>query len=127
MTEFENHVFNQNISIARGRNPGFQEEMLPYDRIDKPPYKGHKHSGECFPGHCPHCGSGDLTLYGTMHGGYSQDWEQGMPGPYRPHPDEAQQVDLFECRTCEIRFIVQFGNDPPGFLISERVATDTRL
>jgi hypothetical protein len=113
MTDIETLTFTNNVGTARDRNPGYKEEILPYDEIDKPPYKGHKHSGECFPGHCPHCGGGNLRLYGTMHGGYSQEWQQGMPGPYRPIPDEAQHVDLFECVPCEVRFFIHYEDDPP--------------
>ena len=113
MNDIENLTFNQNVFMARERNPEFTEEILPYDQIDKPPYKGHKRAGERFPGYCPHCEGGDLTLYGTMHGVYSQEWQQGVPGSYRPYPDWAPHIDLFECRTCRTRFIIQFGDDPP--------------
>jgi hypothetical protein len=77
----------QNVALARDRNPDFEEEILPFNELntflDEVLYE------------CPHCGDGNVTLYGTMHGCYSQEWQRGMPGPFRPEAKEAQSVDFF--------------------------------
>ena len=98
----------QNVALARDRNPDFEEEILPFNELNtflnEVLYE------------CPHCGDGHVTLYGTMHGCYSQERRRGMSGPFRPEPKEAQNVDFFECMLCRTRFFIQHEHCPPVVL-----------
>jgi hypothetical protein len=35
-----------------------------------------------------------------------QEWGHG-PGPFYPAPEEALQVDFFECSSCQTRYFLQ--------------------
>ena len=105
MQEFDHSGLKQNIALARDLNPDYKEEFLPVSKLntflDEVLYA------------CPDCGNETLTLYGTMHGCYSQELHQGVPGLSRPEPKEAQCVDLFDCDHCHKRFVIQHEDGEP--------------
>ncbi len=100
MQDFDNSSFNQNVALARERNPDYKEVILSIDEsrsfLSEPAHE------------CPNSwNEADLRLYGTMHGRYSQEWGH-EPGPFHPEPEEARHVDFFECNPCETRCFLQY-------------------
>ena len=105
MQECDHSGLKLNIALARDVNPDYNEEILSVRKIDT-------FLDEVLYA-CPDCGNETLTLYGTMHGCYSQELHQGVPGLFRPEPKEAQCVDLFECDHCHKRFVIQHEDGEP--------------
>src|ERR1019366_63375 len=61
---------------------------------------------------CPHCESDfDVVRHDAWH--LHTGMATRVPGPFRPEPEEAQCVDLFECDHCHKRFVIQHEDGEP--------------
>lgn len=99
MQEVDHSAFMDNIALARERYADYKEAILSTD--ESRAFRSEP-SHEC----CNSYYEPELRLYGTMQGRYVQQWGYG-PGPFYPEPEEARQIDFFECDSCETRFFLQ--------------------